>query len=253
MEGQVTIREITVLLLSGHTLSRYGLRAALESDPSMRVVAEADCPAAGFEAVANHSPDVAVLETVHPGRRACRITRALLEIRPTLAVLIVTNQICACTPAVLEAGACGVILKHVQPLELAAALRSAAAGYAVLPRPILPRLHVRQGRPKRSFDPAKLESLSTRELEVLRCLAVGNSNAQIAQHLHIGEGTVKSHIQHILTKLCVPDRVRAVIYAYEAGFVESACAVPQGGAAEEATHPATARSPVHVLKATRSG
>lgn len=216
----VTTAETTVLLFGEHTLSRYGLRAALLSQPGITVIAEADCPATGFELVAYWHPDVVVLDTAHPGRQACRITQALADTRPAPAVLIVTNENCPCIPCVLVAGARGVILKHVQPLELAGAVRSVASGYTVVPDGIIRPLYTTNYRLARSCDPAKLASLSARELEVLRCVVTGDSNAQIARRLHISEGTVKCHIQHMLNKLGLPDRVHAVIYAYETGFVD---------------------------------
>lgn len=219
--------EITVLLFGEHTLSRYGLRAALLSQPGITVIAEAGHPATGLELVARWHPDVVVLDTVHPGRQACRITQALADTRPAPAVLIVTNEKCPCIPCVLVAGARGVILKHAEPLELAGAVRSVASGYTVAPDGIIRPLYTTKYHLRKSCDPAKLASLSARELEVLHCVVAGDSNAQIARRLHISEGTVKCHIQHMLNKLGLPDRVHAVIYAYETGFVDRA-----GGAAE---------------------
>ncbi len=207
-----------ILLLSGHELSRYGLRAALESQPDLAVVAEAGTCREAMDLVAVRLPEVVVLDTVHPCRQARRVTRTLVGLRSELAVLIVANQLCCCTHRVLTAGARGVILKHVGPLELAGAVRSVASGYVLMPAGMVGQLGKSRCSPASSCNPSKLALLSARELEVLRWMVAGARNVEIAMRLQLSEGTVKSHVQHVLGKLSLPDRVHAVIYAYEAGF-----------------------------------
>lgn len=211
-----------MVLLSGHALSRYGLSAALRSQPGIDVMAEADNSADGAALVSARHPDVVVLDTIHPGRRAAQITGLLLDrpISRTPGILIVANKICACAPTVLRAGARGLLLKDAEPVELAGAVRSVASGYMVMPASLGRCLCPPARQPRYACDPGKLRALSERELDVLRRVVAGSSNAEIATDLHIGEGTVKSHVQHILSKLGVRDRVRAVIYAYDAGFVQ---------------------------------
>lgn len=211
-----------MVLLSGHALSRYGLSAALRSQPGIEVIGEADNPADGAALVSARHPDVVVLDTIHPGRRAAQITGLLLD-RPasrTPGILIVANKICACAPAVLRAGARGLLLKDAEPVELAGAVRGVASGYMIMPASLGRCMCPPARQPRYACDPGKLRALSEREIDVLRRVVAGSSNAEIASDLHIGEGTVKSHVQHILSKLGVRDRVRAVIYAYDAGFVQ---------------------------------
>ena len=218
----MSAESVRVLLLSGHALSRYGLSAALRSQPGIDVIAEADNPAKALTLVSDHDPGVVVLDTVHPGRRAAQITSLLLD-RPaslTPAVLIVANKICSCAPAVVRAGAHGLLLKDAEPVELAGAVRGVASGYMIMPASLVRCACPPERQPRNTCDPAKLRTLSEREIEVLRRVVAGSSNAEIARDLHIGEGTVKSHVQHILCKLGVRDRIRTVIYAYDVGFVQ---------------------------------
>jgi DNA-binding NarL/FixJ family response regulator len=218
----VTAGDVRVLILSGHALSRYGLSAALHGQSGIDVVAEADNPTAATELASALRPDVVVLDTVHAGRRAAKIIHLLLD-RPASAapaILVLANKLCDCSPAVILAGAHGLLLKDAEPTDLGGAVRSVASGYMIVPSSLARCLCLPERRPSGSCDPAKLRALSERELEVLHRMVAGKSNAEIASDLHIGEGTVKSHVQHILSKLGVRDRVRAVIYAYDAGFVQ---------------------------------
>lgn len=219
---RVSAEDVQVVLLSGHALSRYGISAALRSQPGIYVIAEADNPTAAVEVVSALRPDVVVLDTVHAGRRAAQIIRLLLD-RPASAapaILVLANKICDCSPAVMLAGAQGLLLKDAEPADLGGAVRSIATGYMIVPSSLARCLCLPERRLSGSCDPSRLRSLSERETEVLHRMVAGKSNAEIASDLHIGEGTVKSHVQHILSKLGVRDRVRAVIYAYDAGFVE---------------------------------
>ncbi|HET7013892.1 MAG TPA: response regulator transcription factor [Streptosporangiaceae bacterium] len=234
--------DVRVLIVSGHALTRYGLSVALNDQPGVDVVAEADNPAEAMKLAGELRPDVVVLDTVHAGRRAAQITRLLLN-RPAAeapAILIVANKVCDCSPVVMLAGAQGLLLKDAQPADLAGAIRSVASGYVVVPSGLARCLCLPDRQPPQACDPSRLQALSERELEVLHRMVTGKSNAEIAADLHIGEGTVKSHVQRVLSKLGVKDRVRAVIYAYDAGFVE------RRGAAQ--TIPVSTAIPVMISK-----
>jgi DNA-binding NarL/FixJ family response regulator len=216
---------LRIALVGGHQLTRFGLRVTLEVQSDFEVVAEAGTPEEAV--VGAERADVVVLDTVHPCKQACAITCALRRAQPDAAVLIVANRICSCTYRVFSAGASGVVLKDARPEQLAGAIRSVSAGYAVLPSSMAGLLHPEPAA-QRSRPPevpvatpraaGKLATLTSRERDVLRCLALGASNAETAQRLHLSEGTVKSHVQHLLCKLGARDRVHAVIYAYESGF-----------------------------------
>ncbi|HET9893349.1 MAG TPA: response regulator transcription factor [Streptosporangiaceae bacterium] len=218
----MTTEDIRVLIISGHALSRYGLSAALSDQQGVDVIADTDNLTKALELVCALQPDAVLLDTVHAGRRAAQITRMLLN-RPAEqapSILILANKICDCSPAVILAGAQGLLLKDAGPADLAWAVRSVASGYMILPRGLARCLCLPEHSPLQARDQSRLQTLSERELEVLYRMVAGKSNAEIASDLYIGEGTVKSHVQRVLSKLGVKDRVRAVIYAYDAGLVE---------------------------------
>lgn len=130
-------------------------------------------------------------------------------------MVVVTNRLCECAAEVFAEGAAGLVLKESGPDQVAQAVRSVAAGYTVMSS----HLTWRPGQgPARQAD-GLVEKLSARERDVLACPADGRSNAEIAECLLLSEGTVKSHIQHVLAKLNMRDRLQAVVYAYRVGFV----------------------------------
>jgi DNA-binding NarL/FixJ family response regulator len=123
--------------------------------------------------------------------------------------------------AALRAGASGFLLKNAPPEELVHAVRTVAAGDALLTPSITRRVIEEYAqRPARPKNDALLDRLTERELEVLRLLATGKSNAELARELYLGEGTIKTHVSHVLAKLTLRDRVQAVVFAYENGIVE---------------------------------
>lgn len=210
--------ELTVLLVDDHALVRQGVRAFLETEPDIVVVAEA---ASGEEAVrlaAEHAPDVALMDLVMPGLDGVEATRRLTRASPRTRVIMLTSyhEDEHIVPA-LRAGALSYLLKDVGPEDLVAAVRNAAAGEAVLH----PRVASRVVRERRDMiDP--WHELSDREMEVLRLVAEGLSNAEIAARLVIGEKTVKSHVSNILGKLQLADRTQATAYAWREGLVRRA-------------------------------
>jgi len=193
---------------------------ALHEQPDLKVVAEADSSESAVECVGLYHPDVVILDTIHPCRQASRIVRTLMHGRRDLTVLVVASQLCRCTNYVFNAGASGLLMKHVGPEELAGAVRTVASGHVLMPAAVARQLETQRSRPQARVDKSKLQLLSGRELDVLRLMVMGRSNAAIARQLHLSEGTIKSHVQHVLCKLGLPDRVHAVIFAYETGFVD---------------------------------
>lgn len=201
---------------------RDGLRAILESEPDLKVVGEA---ADGADAVAGtrkHRPDVVLMDLRMPGRDGIWATSAIVAAGlPSRVVVLTTFDQDDNVLEALRAGACGYLLKSTPADRLIASVRSAAAGETSLSPSVLDtlvsRAISRDGR-RRSASRV-LDRLTSRELEVLRLMARGATNDDIAQKLVIAEATVKSHVSRVLAKLEVRDRVQAVILAYEAEVV----------------------------------
>lgn len=204
---------ITVLLVDDHPVVRSGLRTVLDDGDSVRVVGEA---ATGEEAItlaAHLEPDVVLCDLrLGAGIDGIQTTAALRALEHPPAVLILTTfDRDAEILGAIEAGAAGYLLKEVAPDAIADGIRRAAAGDVVLG----PELATRVLRGMRN----PLPRLTTREIDVLRQLATGASNKEIARALFVTEATVKSHIAHILTKLGVDSRSRAVHVAQETGLI----------------------------------
>jgi DNA-binding NarL/FixJ family response regulator len=218
----VTIR---VLVVDDQPLIRAGFHKMVEARPDLEVVGEA---ADGAEAVAQArrlSPDVVLMDIRMPTMDGLEATRQLAGpgvANPTKVLILTTFDLDEYVYEALRAGASGFLLKDAPPEELAAAIRVIAAGEALLAPSVTRRLIQRfadQPAPKK-VDAKALGRLTDRETEVLRLLARGLSNAQIATELVVSETTVKSHVAHLLMKLGLHDRVQAVVLAYETGFVQ---------------------------------
>jgi DNA-binding NarL/FixJ family response regulator len=221
---------IRVLIADDQALVRGGFRMILNSEKDIEVVAEA---ADGGEAIAltrELEPDVVLMDVRMPGLDGIEATRRLLAEAPeSRRVLILTTfDHDEYLYEAIRAGASGFLLKDVAPAELAHAVRMVAAGDALVAPAITRRLledFIRQPPPG-ARAPEALESLTDRELEVLKHVAGGLSNAEIAQQLVLGEATVKTHLGNILMKLDLRDRVQAVVLAYETGLVRPGGAPP---------------------------
>ena len=201
-------------------MMRAGFKAVLEATGSIEVVAEA---ATGEEAVAAaeaHRPDVVLMDIRMPGMDGIEATRRL----PRQRVLILTTfGLDEYIIEALRAGASGFLLKDAPTREVVEAVRAVAAGDAVLAPAVTRQLLDQVGRrlpAAVSRTPDGLGELTDREQEVLRMLAVGMSNAEIATALVVSEPTVKTHVSNLLGKLGLRDRVQAVIYAYETGLIQ---------------------------------
>ena len=212
-------RQITVLLVDDHALIREGVRTFLETQPDINVVAEAE---SGMEAVRlaeEHAPDVALVDLMMPGMDGVEATRRLAAKSPRTSVIVLTSYHDDehIFPAI-RAGALSYLLKQVGRVELADAIRKAAAGEAVLHPRVAARV-LRELRGAGGEAPNVFRELSDRELEVLRLIADGLSNAEIARDLFVSEQTVKSHVSNILSKLHLADRTQAAVYAWRQGAV----------------------------------
>jgi DNA-binding NarL/FixJ family response regulator len=213
-----------VVIVNDQELIRCGIRAIVDAQPNLRVVGEASSALEAVSRLSDLEADVVLLDVVKPDLDTVEQVRILAGsgVDDPVPVLLVTSSLGDCCIEALMGGACGLFLKSEGPEELAAALRIAAAGYAVLAPSLtrrlinkLPARHVTA-----SLRRERLAGLSSRERDVLRLLAQGSSNAEIARSLHLGASTVKSHVQRVLRKLGTRDRVQVVVYAYEAGLVQ---------------------------------
>lgn len=215
---------VRVLVADDQALVRAGFRKILEADPAIEVVGEA---ADGLEAVECSRvlvPDVVLMDIRMPGLDGIAATRRLSdELKDSPRVLVLTTfGLEEYVYEALRAGASGFLLKDVPPEQLIAAVHVVARGDALLD-PTITRsvIEAFASRPAARGELAgKLEDLTPREREVFDLVARGLSNAEIAGELVVGDGTVKTHVAHLLLKLGVRDRVQAVIYAYEAGVVQ---------------------------------
>jgi DNA-binding NarL/FixJ family response regulator len=216
---------IRVLVVDDQPLIRAGFHKMVEARPDLEVVGEA---ADGAEAVAQArrlGPDVVLMDVRMPAMDGLEATRQLAGpgvANPTKVLILTTFDLDEYVYEALRAGASGFLLKDAPPEELAAAIRVIAAGEALLAPSVTRRLIQRfaDQPPPKAVDAKALGRLTDRETEVLRLVARGLSNAQIATELVVSETTVKSHVAHLLMKLGLHDRVQAVVLAYETGFVQ---------------------------------
>ena len=210
-----------ILIADDQALVRAGFRLVLESQADFQVVGEASD---GEEAVAvarRVRPDVVLMDVRMPGLDGIEATSRILESRPTecRVVMLTTFDLDEYVYTALRAGACGFLLKDVRPDQLIAAVRLVGTGDALLAPSITRRLVERYAARRTTSSSADIASLTEREADVLRLMARGMANQEIADKLFVGEATVKTHVAHILDKLQVENRVQAVVVAYESGLV----------------------------------
>jgi DNA-binding NarL/FixJ family response regulator len=207
-----------VLLADDQALVRGGFRLILDAEPDIRVVAEAGD---GEEAVARAvetRPDLVLMDIRMPKVDGIEATRQLLARLDATRVLILTTfDLDEYVVDAFRAGASGFLLKTAPPHQLVAAVRTVHDGDALLAPASTRRLIEQFAHPR--YDSAVLEELTAREQDVIRLLARGLTNAEIAERLVVEPSTVKSHVASLLTKLGLRDRVQAVVYAYENGVV----------------------------------
>lgn len=216
---------ITVLLADDDVLVRQGLRVLVESAADLAVVAEA---ADGEEAVslaASTRPDVVLMDVRMPGYDGISATREITSWEPPRprVLVLTTFDLDDIVHDALQAGADGFLLKRSTPAELIEAIRTVAAGDALISPALTRRLLAYVASRKQTAPAAStlVVPLTDREAEVLRCLSEGLSNAEIAAKLFIGQETVKTHVKRICAKTAARDRTQAVVWAYQTGFVGS--------------------------------
>jgi DNA-binding NarL/FixJ family response regulator len=215
---------IRVLLVDDQSLLRVGFRMILESEPDIEVVGEAADGATGVTMTAAIRPDLVLMDVRMPGTDGIAATEQITAGDSGARVLILTTfDLDEYVHAGLRAGASGFLLKDAPPPELLNAVRTIAAGDAVLAPSATRRLLDRFGPLLTSERPAAgedlLAELTERERDVFRLVAAGRSNREIAGDLFVSEGTVKVHVNRVLTKLGLRDRVQVVVLAYETGIV----------------------------------
>jgi NarL family two-component system response regulator LiaR len=215
-------RKITILLVDDHEVVRQGLRAYLDSQPDFKVIGESSSGEEAVEAAVEYLPDVMLMDLVMSGMGGVEATRKVKDITPRTQIVVLTSyhQDEFIFPA-LQAGAISYVLKDVMMDDLADAIRKASRGEAVLhPRVAERVIKEINGGKGVTFNP--FTELTNREMEVLRLIARGMSNSDIAEDLFISENTVKGHVSNILSKLQLADRTQAAVYAWEQGLVHRA-------------------------------
>jgi DNA-binding NarL/FixJ family response regulator len=213
---------IRVLLVDDQAVVRAGLRMILENDPEIEIVAEASNGVEAVKGASMHRPTVVLMDIRMPGMDGIEATRQLVDAGNEARVLILTTYgIDEYVYDALKAGASGFLLKTESPERIIEAVKTVARGEALFAPQvtnILVQHFVSGGRPNPP-EPAELKQLTDRELEIVKLLAHGLSNAEIASELYLSEATVKTHVARILLKLGLRDRVQVVVMAYERGLV----------------------------------
>jgi DNA-binding NarL/FixJ family response regulator len=210
---------IRVLLVDDHALARTGFRMVLDAEPDIEVVGEAANGDQAIHSAGRLHPDVVLMDVRMPELDGIAATREIAS-DSTKVLMLTTFDLDDYVYDSLAAGASGFLLKDAGPEQLTEAIRVVAAGDALLAPSVTRRLIddvVGAGR-RRPARPPELDELTPRELEVLRLVAAGLSNAEIAERLVVEETTVKTHVSRLLAKLGLRDRVQAVILAYEIGL-----------------------------------
>jgi DNA-binding NarL/FixJ family response regulator len=212
---------IRVLVADDQSMVRAGFRLLLSGEDGIEVVAEAENGLEAVDKAARFQPSVVLMDIRMPELDGLEATRRILAADPGARVLILTTfDLDEYIYEALQAGASGFVLKDDPPEQLIAAIRTVAAGDALLSPAVTRRVIQQFTRIPRAAQPSGLEQLTGRERDVLRLVAQGLSNAEIGEQLYIGETTVKTHVTHVLQKLQLRDRVQAVVLAYQTGLLE---------------------------------
>jgi DNA-binding NarL/FixJ family response regulator len=223
---EVGPEEISVLIADDQRLVRAGFGVILGNEPDIKVIGEAGHGIEAIRLARSLSPTVVLMDIRMPNMDGLAAARVILSETNCRVLMLTTFDSDDYVYAALRAGASGFLLKDARSEHLVAAVRVVASGDALIDPSITRRLiqeFVNATRP-RTEQPPQLESLTPRELEVLRLVAQGLSNSEIAARLIVEESTAKTHVARILMKLGLRDRVQAVVLAYECGFV-----VPDAG------------------------
>ena len=213
---------IRILVVDDHTLFRRGLTALLSRDAQFQVVGDAADAGEALRRVQELQPDLVLLDNHLPGVNGVDVLPALLEAAPAARVLMLTvSEDEHDLAAALRGGACGYLLKTIEGDALAQSIRRAMRGEHVIAGEMTGKLVAAfqaSSAPAAAGPPAPIDTLSPRELEIVRLIARGASNKEIGRALGIAETTVKIHVQHLLRKLGLSSRVQAAVYASEHGL-----------------------------------
>ena len=213
---------VRVVIADDQALVRGGFRMILDAREDIDVAGEAADGAEAIALVAEHEPDVVLMDVRMPNVDGIEATNQIVASgSPARIIILTTHDVDEYVFAALRAGASGFLLKDVRPPDLVEAIRVVARGDALLAASVTRRLLDRFAAvlPADAAKPADLDELTERELEVLRLVALALSNAEIAARLVLTEATVKTHVSSVLRKLDLRDRVQAVVYAYDVGLV----------------------------------
>ena len=235
-EASAPTREISVVIADDQRLLRAGFRVILDAEPDIKVVGEAPDGRSAVDVVRRRRPDVVLMDIRMPELDGIQAAELILSdpALDTAILMLTTFDLNEYIYEALRIGASGFLLKDTPADRLLDAVRVVAAGDALLAPSITRRLieqFARAARPEPGTVPAALVDLTSRELDVLRLVARGLSNAEIAAELVLGENTIKTHVAHLLSKLGLRDRVQAVVLAYETGFVAPELAPGDSGPA----------------------
>ena len=212
---------IRVLVADDQSMVRAGFRMLLGGEGDIDVVAEAGNGREAVDKAARFQPHVVLMDIRMPELDGLQATREILAANPDARILILTTfDLDEYIYEALRAGASGFVLKDDPPEQLIAAIRTVAAGDALLSPSITHSVISQFAQIRRPAPPTELEELTSREMEVFRLIARGLSNAEIGEQLFISDTTVKTHVTHVLQKLNLRDRVQAVVLAYQAGIVD---------------------------------
>jgi two-component system, NarL family, response regulator LiaR len=210
---------ISILLVDDHEVVRKGVRAYLDTLPEFHVIGESSSGEEAILMVAEHIPDVVLMDLIMPGMDGIETTRQIKKISPRTQVVVLTSyhEDVHIFPA-LKAGAISYILKDMKMEKLVDVLHKAVQGEVTLHPRVAARV-LQNIRGNSDEDQQLFTDLTERELDVLKLIASGMSNSQIAVELVITENTVKGHVSNILSKLHLMDRTQAAVYAWEQGIV----------------------------------
>ena len=215
---------IRVLLADDQAMVRAGFRMILEMQDDMEVVGEAADGAETIAAVKKLKPDIVLMDIQMPGMDGLEATRRIIEMHdevPTKVLILTTFERDDYIFEALRTGACGFLLKNATPEDLVAGIRVVAEGNALLAPSVTRRVIAKFAhKPKPQDYTDEINSLTSREIDILKSVARGRTNAEIAEELFIGEATVRTHVSNLLGKLNLRDRVQIVAFAYESGIIQ---------------------------------
>jgi DNA-binding NarL/FixJ family response regulator len=210
---------IKVLIVDDQSLVRAGFRLVLENHDDLEVIGEASTGTQAIDSAQRLDPDVVLMDIRMPELDGIAATREITKRGNARVLVLTTYDLDEYVYDALQAGASGFLLKDTPPQQLVDGIRAVANGEALLAPTVTKRLIQEFTRIARRTRPPELDELTPRELEVLKLVARGLSNAEIANELTLSETTIKTHVTHVLAKLNLRDRVQAVVLAYESGLV----------------------------------